>query len=91
MTAPPALPALWEEPHGRLLNFIRARIQDPQKAKDIPQEVFLIDQINFRQGVIKRRCIHLRLQEFGARAGTDRVRTTAGTNRSSQPNALEDR
>ena len=41
MTAPPALPALWEELHGRLLNFIRARIQDPQEAEDILQEVFL--------------------------------------------------
>jgi RNA polymerase sigma-70 factor (ECF subfamily) len=41
MTASPALPALWEELHGRLLNFISARIQDPQEAEDILQEVFL--------------------------------------------------
>jgi RNA polymerase sigma-70 factor, ECF subfamily len=41
MTASSSLPAIWEELHGRLFNFIRARVSDPQEAEDILQEVFL--------------------------------------------------
>jgi RNA polymerase sigma-70 factor (ECF subfamily) len=41
MTYPSSLPAIWEELHGRLSHFIRARVSDPQEAEDILQEVFL--------------------------------------------------